>query len=479
MMNDDTFNGVDDQNLENNDIEIRRSHYEEFVKLMPYSDKLVWAKKKIKEFIRDCEKNSEPEITISFSGGKDSTVLLDLVLRVHAEMKSNIPLVMVYATEVTFPSTIKFVRDTAEKYQKHYPLLRNVQIVNPKKTWNEILTEKGYPIYSKQISTLLNRVKRSMTKNNLTKWFFGIDQNKTSTTRFRLSKQRLFLLDDDMLDKWPKLDEKVDKDMIDYFKKYHDTYFFSEKCCDYIKGNLKHDNRPSFIGTMTEESQLRRKSWIQQGCNIYKKNKKKSRPLSIWNSKDIWRYIKDNNLDVNIAYGFDHNKDLKDQKLRFNRLGCTSCPYGSWIEQKRIEIAKKKIKNNDNSFLTMNRFEILKAEWPNLYLSQIIYNGMYKILIDMDIKIENDLLYMELYKRRREIIDNWYSTKNFRNNIIKVMCQIENFKDYKQKGKKYEWCYTLNEFKQAMKYFNLDKISDDELNSMRKKVASDYKARKL
>ena len=75
-----------------------------------------------------------PEITISFSGGKDSTVLLDLVLKVHSEMKCDIPLVPVYAAEVTFPTTFTYIKEIVREYQKQYPKLKNEFIAMPKKT---------------------------------------------------------------------------------------------------------------------------------------------------------------------------------------------------------------------------------------------------------------------------------------------------------------------------------------------------------
>lgn len=47
---------------------------------------------------------------------------------------------------------------------------------------------------------------------------------------------------------------------------------------------------------------------------------------------------------------------------------------------------------------------------------------MYKVLIDMGIKIKNDKLYMSLYERRRKQIDEWYSNENLNKNILRVMC---------------------------------------------------------
>lgn len=431
--------------------ENRRDHYDELVNLMPHDQKVFWAKTRIKEFFKECEeynklgpKNPITEITISFSGGKDSTVLLDLVSKVHKEIKSKFFIVPAYAVEITFPSTIKFIKDVVEDYRKENKYIKEPLLVPPKLPWNDILETKGYPIFSKQISVLINRVKRSKTKNGLTQWFFGVNEEITNTAKYKLSKQRLFLLDDNMINKWPKL---KDKELIEYFKKYNEPYFFSEKCCDYVKGNLKHDNRPSFIGVTTEESEMRKKSWIQNGCNIFNSKNKKSRPISIWKSSDIWKYIKDNDLPINPAYGYKKDKPLEEQKYNFNRLGCSACPFGSAIEERKIISLKKKNIYKDDDPEVLNRFEKLLKFYPNIYNSQVISTGMYRVLIDMDIKINNDEKYMKLYEKRRKQINEWYEHDNFRNNIIDVMFQIQ--KPYNDNG----WNYSRDEINEALKHF--------------------------
>ncbi len=468
------------------EVDNRKSHYKELIN-GPHWLKLDWANLKIKEFLEKCIERDEPVVTVSFSGGKDSTVLLDLVLKQHKKMKCKIPVEMIYATEVTFPSTIKFIKDTNKRYQEKYgkDIVLDVKIVNPKKTWVEILSENGYPIYSKQISMQLNRLKHCKTKNKISKWNFGIDLNISSTTRYKMSYKRLFLLDDFALFNWPDISDSPE--MQKYFAKYNEPYFFSEKCCDFIKGNIKHDNRPSFIGTMAEESELRKKSWINQGCNIYSKKAMKSRPMSIWTHKDIWKYIKDNDLEINSAYGFDRTKSLEEQKLNFTRLGCTSCPYGSCAEDKIVKRlkaileAKGKLpeKQDNLKALTKNRFEALKDINPALYKAQVISNGMYRILIDMGIEIPNDPLYTELYIKRQRQIENWYSNKNIRKNIIRVMCQVENYDNYKKKGEGYIWNYEYSEFAQAMDYFNIQNVSIDklikEVDLIRKDVKKAYR----
>lgn len=384
------------------------------------------------------------EVIIAFSGGKDSTVLLDLVLKVHKKIKSNIYIVPTYAYEITFPETLLFIKQKIDLIRKTNDKVKELVFQKPKLPWNQILKEKGYPIFSKQTSVLLNRIKRVKSKNGLTKWIFKID-----TSKFGLSKERLFLLDDNM--------KEFPKNIHDeYFSGIHEKdYIYSEKCCDYIKGGIKHTKKPCFVGTMASESGLRKNSWINFGCNIISKNKMISRPLSIWNSNDIWKYVykNKNEITINPKYGFDNNAinwEYSIKKLKYQRLGCISCPYGAHLEKEN------------------NRFETLLKESPELYNAQVIKTGMYKILIDMKIIINNDEKYMELFKARWNQIDKWY--ENFEENLLNLIVQIENYGNYKnykpcrnKTEKSFSWKYSENEIMQILENYNIKNINKTKI----------------
>lgn len=426
--------------------ESRKSHFNEFISHAPLSDKIEIATLRIKEFLKWCEGRDYKEILISFSGGKDSTVLLDIVLKVHKEMNCKIYLVPAYAIEITFPETIKFIKSTVEKYREKYEYLKLPLLVPPKMSWNKILKIKGFPIFSKQVSVMINRLKNANTANNLTRWAFGIYE----TARFKLSKNRLFLLDEDLT----------------YFEDDQGNriqYDFSEKCCDYVKGGLKHDKRPSFVGTMADESLLRKKSWIDNGCNVFNSKHPVSRPLSIWNYNNVWEYIKIYKLDINEVYGYDketHNID----NLRFTRLGCSACPFGSTFE----EVIHRRVSSNDKlseDKKHWNRFEKLYEYNNILYQSQVIKTNMIYILIDMDIKVRNDSYYMKIYYERRKKIDEWY--ENFRENLVKVLIKVESNKKNKQ-----NWKYSIDEINKALKHYNVNQpIDKNELEKLRKKYS--------
>lgn len=434
---------------------------------MPYNDKVQWAENKIKEFLNFLEEKylkenlpiEEWKVLVSFSGGKDSTVLLDLVVKIHKQIKSKIKLIPAYAYEITFPETLIFIKKIISNYQKKNCYVQDLLLAKPKLPWFEILKQKGYPIYSKQISVILNRIKKAKSKNGLTRWIFGIN-----TAKYKLSKNRLFLLDDRM----KNFTSCIPKDQFDKLNNYFKNtlsivdYDYSEKCCDYVKGGLKHNKTPSFVGTMASESELRKKSWIHNGCNILSGHKLLSRPLSLFETKDIWKYIYKNRIEINKIYGFKPLAKTYENSisaLKYERLGCISCPYGSHLEKDKKQ----------------NRFQTLYHQSYQLYQSQVIANGMYKILIDMGVEIPEDEVYMQLYKLRHKQIFEWY--QNIIDNLCYVVCNIENpnnVKKYKLTKRQEPWEYTNEELINIFENYNLQ-IDKNELfkkiNIVRKSLA--------
>ena len=79
------------------------------------------------------------KVYVSFSGGKDSTVLLDLVRRVYPDVPA-----VFSDTGLEFPEIREFVKS-----------FDNIDWLKPKKNFVQIITEYGYPIVSKEQSAFL------------------------------------------------------------------------------------------------------------------------------------------------------------------------------------------------------------------------------------------------------------------------------------------------------------------------------------
>jgi 3'-phosphoadenosine 5'-phosphosulfate sulfotransferase (PAPS reductase)/FAD synthetase len=152
----------------------------------------------------------------------------------------------------------------------------------------------------------------------------------------------------------------------------------SAKCCDVMKKApihkyQKETGRKPFIGTMASESQSRRLSWEQNGCNVFDSKEPMSRPISFWTEQDILHYIKKYNVPYCSVYGDividekvdgenvlegqinmidylgDYSQEDKLKTTGCDRTGCIFCMFGCHLEKEP------------------NRFQRLKETHPRQY----------------------------------------------------------------------------------------------------------------
>lgn len=107
--------------------------------------------RKTEQRIRKWYEHWEGNVCISFSGGKDSTVLLDIVRNLYPNVQA-----VFSDTGLEYPEIKEFV--------KTFP---NVTIVRPKHSFKEILTKYGYPIINKEVANTVDNASRWI-KENLT-----------------------------------------------------------------------------------------------------------------------------------------------------------------------------------------------------------------------------------------------------------------------------------------------------------------------
>ena len=93
--------------------------------------------------IREWYEHFNGNVYVSFSGGKDSTVLAHLVLDMYPE----VPLVF-SNTGLEYPEIQKFAR------------MMGAEFLTPKMRFSEVISMYGYPIISKEVSEAIYYARR-------------------------------------------------------------------------------------------------------------------------------------------------------------------------------------------------------------------------------------------------------------------------------------------------------------------------------
>lgn len=251
---------------------------------MPYEWKLQHAKDVIREFVEHEGLNG---VYVSFSGGKDSLVLLHLVRSIFPDVPA------VFAnTGIEFPEQVQFVRT-----------FDNVTEVYPVKHFPIIIKEEGIVYPSKEVSMYVNDAKKGC--KYAINGFKGLDKDGNKNrykSRFK---------------KWAYLLECGVK--------------ISPVCCDLMKEipmkiyENKHQRSP-FIGIRAEESFRRSIGWMKSGCNSFNGTRHKSTPLALWTEQDVLRYIVDHRIELSPMYGDVVKVDGKYMLTGCARTGCMFCP---------------------------------------------------------------------------------------------------------------------------------------------------------
>ena len=260
--------------------------------------------------IRDWVEYWDGDCYISFSGGKDSTVLLDLVKNKCGY--DYIPVVFI-DTGLEYPEVKKIAYANAD------------EILRPKKTFAEVLKYYGYPIISKANAQKINEIRTTKSE--------------------KLKNIRLYGSDKGIAGKLPNK----------YYYLINTPFKISHKCCDIMKKSPAHsyERKSGFkaiIGTMTEESMLRKTAWVKNGCNAFLSNHPKSTPMAFWTEQDVLQYIVQENLEIASVYGeIKQDKKGKYYTTGCNRTGCIFCGFGCHLEKEP------------------NRFQRLKETHPKLY----------------------------------------------------------------------------------------------------------------
>ena len=124
------------------------------MQMLPLDAKITMTKQRIKAWYEHFDGN----VYISFSGGKDSTVLKHII----DEMYTDVPAVFVN-TGLEYPEIQQFVRRI--KNGEYDCFNSDVIMLRPEMRFDEVIKVYGYPVISKAISGAIEDAKRNIPKN--------------------------------------------------------------------------------------------------------------------------------------------------------------------------------------------------------------------------------------------------------------------------------------------------------------------------
>ena len=317
---------------------------------------------------------------VSFSGGKDSTVLLDIVR--NRMGYTEIPAVFV-DTGLEYPEIREFVKT-----------FDNVVWLKPKMNFRKVIETYGYPFISKEVSESVYYARKYLHTIENSEMIARQTDRQTDSKpiigahgfadllgierRDRGSKpqyQNLMMgIIPDGIENMPirvqqlfgRVQHNEKGKLTDEYSKRYDKQkyqFFldapfeiANHCCKVMKKApislyAKQSGRKPMTAMMACESSLREASWIKNGCNSFNSKHPMSNPLAFWTEQDILHYIKDNNIKICSVYGdivedtdgIQGQMDLSDFGLMedtrkykttgCNRTGCMFCGYGCHLDK--------------------------------------------------------------------------------------------------------------------------------------------------
>ncbi len=257
--------------------------------------------------IIECYQRWNGQVYVSFSGGKDSTVLLDLARRIYPDIEA-----VFIDTGLEYPEIREFVKSK-----------ENITWLKPKMQFKEVIEKYGYPVISKEVSEAVYGANRSW-KSMMAKF----DREIFGTNKYK------YLLDA--------------------------PFKCSHMCCNVMKKKPAKDfekstGKKAILGTMTEESSLRQSAWLRTGCNAFEGKRPLSTPISFWTEQDVLQYLKITNIPYASVYGELVPKSKVIGQLAIdevptalmttgvNRTGCMFCMFGVHLEKEPNRFQQMKI----------------------------------------------------------------------------------------------------------------------------------------
>lgn len=281
--------------------------------------KISMTKRRLRDWIGHYGENG---VYLSWSGGKDSTVLRHIIMQDWPNVES-----VFVNTGLEYPEIQAFVRAAKDRGEP-------VTILRPEMRFDEVIKKYGYPIISKRVADTLYYARKNIAEGKDTqrvRQLAGSEMLRNGNPSMFNAKKYAPLVNVD--------------------------FCISSMCCDVMKKKplkvfQQKTDKVAITATTADESVFRKNRWLKHGCNAFDTKNPMSTPMAFWTEQDVLEYIKRYNVEIPSVYG-DVVYERDPEQIRLvdmenytvdcteicemlcttgcDRTGCIFCAFGAHI----------------------------------------------------------------------------------------------------------------------------------------------------
>lgn len=312
----------------------------------PYEEQIAVMQAKILDAVR----RTDGGIAVSYSGGKDSGMLLEQAAKCWAMVYGDSrPLVVIWAnTGCEFKSMWPFVQRFTHCLEDRHGIRIDLRCVSAKQPFARTIREIGYPFPSKKIARMVSDVRAQMQAlgvryDEIKPYIHG------GLPAARAMRERGFSAVVVCDVTGIKSDGKPGTCVIParWAPLLGAPFEVSHRCCQvHKKGPIRTIERElgglmPMVGEMAANSKTRLDSYRRTGCNQFGGGKRVSKPMGPMTEQTVNRYYYETGLPLAPPYGEPVRADGGYRFSGEQNTGCKLCGFGIMYDWDRfVRLAK-------------------------------------------------------------------------------------------------------------------------------------------
>lgn len=285
---------------------------------------------------------------LSFSGGRDSTIVLAIIKLCEERgiiPKNSIPAVFC-DTKIELGATVEFVKWVQKFFYE------NVQIIETEMLFPQVLKKYGKPVRSKIKSRAINEY---MNKRDTKMPLYLYDDNYSKSNRVRLANKDFHFLHENF-------DIPVSNECCNQMKKIPFKRYAKENRIEGYYTGMRMDE-----GGVRAIAYEKKAKYEKAPCTTIKDGLTLKNPIIDWSDNICEMFIKEYNVPLSKAYTV----------YGLRRTGCFCCPYAKDL---------------------YNNLENLHKNEPNRYKAALFY--LKDVYIAQGVQLKFDSAYMKEYTEK-------------------------------------------------------------------------------